>query len=84
MKDFSQKIAPLSNSDIEEMFAEVKGTSVLKGARTKKKYNLKELTKVIKATALMAQTYPSLKEIEMNPIIVNETGAYAVDAIMTK
>ncbi len=84
MKDFSQKIAPLSNSDIEEMYKEVKGTSVLKGARTKKKYNIDDLTRVIKATALMAQTYPKLKEIEMNPIIVNEKGAYAVDAIMTK
>ncbi len=84
MKDFSQKIAPLSNSDIEEMFHEVKGTKVLQGVRTKKKYDIDDLKKVIKATALMAQNYPLLKEIEMNPVIVNENGAYAVDAIMIK
>lgn len=84
MKDFSQKIAPINDSDVEEMFNEVKGKNILLGARTKKKYNILDLKKVIKLTALLAQTYPEIKEIEMNPIIVNETGAYAVDAIMIK
>lgn len=84
MKDFSQKIAPINESDIDEMFKEVKGTKVLLGERTKKKYNIKDLRKTIKATALLAQTYPVVKEIEMNPIIVNEKGAYAIDAIMIK
>ncbi|MFA5763426.1 MAG: acetate--CoA ligase family protein [archaeon] len=84
MKDISQKIAPINDSDIEEMFNEVKGTAVLRGARTKKKYNLDALQKVIKAVSNLALTYPELKEIEMNPIIVNETGAYAIDAIMIK
>ena len=84
MKDFSQKIAPINDSDIDEMFAEVKGTAVLMGARTKRKYDIEALRKVIKATALMAQTYPMIKEIEMNPIIVNENGAFAIDAIMIK
>ena len=84
MKDISQKIAPINDSDIEEMFEEVKGTAVLKGARTKKKYNLGALKKVIKAVNDMALTYPEFKEIEMNPIIVTEKGAYAIDAIMIK
>ncbi len=84
MKDVSQKIAPINDSDIDEMLAEVKGTAVLKGARTKKKYNIDALRKVLLAVSKMALTYPELKEIEMNPIIVNETGAYAVDAIMMK
>jgi acetate---CoA ligase (ADP-forming) len=84
MKDFSQKIAPINDSDIEEMFAEVKGTAVLLGARTKRKYDIESLKKVIKATAKIALTYPQIKEIEMNPIIVNEQGAFAIDAVMTK
>ncbi len=84
MKDISQKIAPINDSDIEEMFEEVKGTAVLRGARTKKKYNLEALKKVIKAVNDMALTYPEFKEIEMNPVIVTEKGAYAIDAIMIK
>ncbi len=84
MKDISQKIAPLNESDVEEMFEEVKGMAVLKGARTKKKYNIKALKKVIKAINNLAITYPELKEIELNPVIVTTKGAYAVDAIMIK
>jgi len=84
MKDISQKIAPINDADIEDMFNEVRGFAVLKGARTKKKYNVDSLKKIIKSVAILAQTYPELKEIEMNPIIVNENGAYAIDAIMIK
>jgi hypothetical protein len=84
MKDFSQKIAPINDSDITEMFNEVKGTAVLMGARTKRKYDIAALKKTIKATALLALTYSQIKEIEMNPIIVNEKGAFAIDAIMIK
>jgi acetyltransferase len=49
MKDFSQKIAPINDSDIEEMLSEVKGTKVLMGARTKKKYDVEGLKETIKA-----------------------------------
>jgi acyl-CoA synthetase (NDP forming) len=84
MKDISQKIAPVNASDIEEMLNEVKGTAVLRGARTNKKYNIEALKKIIRAMSNLALSYPELKEIELNPVIVNEKGAYAVDTIMVK
>lgn len=83
MKDLSQKIAPINDSDIEEMLAEVKGTKVLQGYRTKKKYDLDSLKKAIKALALLVQTYPEIKEMEFNPVIITENGCYAVDAVTT-
>jgi acetyltransferase len=83
MKDFSQKIAPICDSDVEEMLNEVKGTAVLRGARTKKKYDIESLKKTIKSISLLAQTYPELREIEMNPVIVTENGCFAVDAVIT-
>ena len=84
MKDVSQKIAPINDSDIDEMFLEVKGFKVLEGVRTKKKYNILALKNVLRVVSKMALTYPEIKEIEMNPIIVNEKGAFAIDAIMIK
>jgi len=83
MKDVSQKIAPIIESDIEEMLLEVKGTKVLLGARTKKKYNIDSLKKLIKSISDLALTYPEIKEIEFNPVIVTETGSYAVDCVIT-
>ena len=84
MKDISQKIAPLNDSDVEELLAEVKGTAVLRGARTKKKYDIDALKKLILKLSDLALTYPQIKEIEMNPVIVTENGAFAIDAIMIK
>ncbi len=83
MKDYSQKIAPVTDSDIEEMLNEVKGTKVLLGARTKKKYNIGSLKRMLKTISTIALTYPAIKEIEMNPVIINEKGCYAVDAVIT-
>lgn len=83
MHDYSQKIAPINESDIEEMLHEVKGTKVLLGARTKKKYDIDSLKKMIKSVSLIALTYPEIQEIEMNPVIINENGCYAVDAVIT-
>jgi acetyltransferase len=82
MKDFSQKIAPITENDIDAMLSEVKGSAVLRGARTKKKYDIDSLKKLIKSLSLMAQTYPQIKEIEFNPVMVSETGALAVDAVI--
>jgi acyl-CoA synthetase (NDP forming) len=82
MKDISQKIAPLTDDDIEEMLSEVKGTQVLRGARTKKKYDVEGLKKTIKALSLLAQTYSEIKEVEINPLIVTEKGCYAVDVMV--
>lgn len=83
MKDYSQKIAPLAESDVEEMLSEVKGTKVLEGARTKKKYDIEALKKLIKSLSRLALACPEISEIELNPVIVGEEGCYAVDAVVT-
>ncbi|MFA6268306.1 MAG: acetate--CoA ligase family protein [archaeon] len=83
MQDFSQKIAPINDSDIEEMLSEVKGTKVLQGYRTKKKYDIDSLKKMLKAVSNIVLTYPQIKEIEFNPVFVTENGCFAVDAVIT-
>ena len=83
MKDISQKIAPINDSDLTEMMQEVKGTKLLEGYRTKKKYDIESLKKTIKLLSGVAHNYPQIKEIEFNPVIVTENGCYAVDAVVT-
>ncbi len=83
MKDVSQKIAPINESDVEEMLNEVKGTKVLQGYRTKKIYDVDALKKTIKQLSTLVLTYPQIKEIEFNPVFVTENGCFAVDAVIT-
>jgi acetyltransferase len=84
MKDYSQKIVPLSEKEIDEMLSETKGTKVLMGARTKKKYAIEELKKVIMLVTKIVYINPEIKEIEFNPLIINEKGCYAIDAVIVK
>jgi acetyltransferase len=81
LRDISQKIAPLSDDDIEEMLSEVKGTQILRGARTKNKYDLEALKKTVKCLSLLALAYPEIREIEINPLIVTKKGCYAADVM---
>jgi acetyltransferase len=83
MKDVSQKIAPINDSDVEEMLLEVKGTKLLQGYRTKKVYNIDSMKKVLKQLSTLVLTYPQIKEIEFNPVFVTESGCFAVDAVVT-
>ncbi|MEI7961569.1 MAG: acetate--CoA ligase family protein [archaeon] len=83
VRDYSQKIAPLSEKDILEMLSEVKGTKVLMGARTKQKSDVASLKKVIFALSNIALTHKEIKEIELNPLIVTKNGCFAVDAVVS-
>ncbi|HPM85612.1 MAG TPA: acetate--CoA ligase family protein [archaeon] len=82
MKDVSQKIAPINDSDIEEMLSEVKGTKLLLGYRTKKVYDIESMKKTIKQLSILVLTYPQIKEIEFNPVFLTEKGCFAVDAVI--
>ena len=64
------------------MLLEVKGTKVLQGYRTKKKFNIEAIKKTLKALSQITQTYPQINELEINPLIVNEEGAFAVDYVV--
>lgn len=83
MKDVSQKIAPINDSDVEEMLQRVKGTKLLQGYRTKKVYDIDAMKKTIKQLSTLVLTYPEIKEIEFNPVFVTESGCFAVDAVIT-
>lgn len=83
MRDYSQKIAPLTENDIAAMLEEVKGTKILLGERAKQKYDIDSLKKAIKSLSRLALNRPEILEIEINPLIVTKNGAFAVDAVIS-
>ncbi len=79
MKDVSFRIAPVTEKDAIEMMKEIKAYPVLEGARGGIKANLQLLAKAILAVSKMSMENPDIKEIDLNPIVVNEKEAFAVD-----
>ncbi|MBU2637791.1 MAG: acetate--CoA ligase family protein [Nanoarchaeota archaeon] len=79
MKDVSFRIAPVTEKDANEMMKEIKAYPVLEGARGGIKANAALLVKAILAVSKLSMENLDIKEIDLNPIVVNEKEAVAVD-----
>lgn len=80
IKDVSYRIAPVSIADAEEMIQEIKLYPALEGARNGIKANTKKLAEIIVKVSKMAMKEKDIHELDLNPIIVNQIEAVAVDA----
>ena len=84
LADVAFRICPITRIDAEEMLAELKGAPILAGARGRKPASrdaiIDVLLKLGGDKGLMMQHADDLKEADINPLIVSESGAVAVDA----
>ncbi len=76
-RDVSTRLAPLSAADVDDMVNELKGGAILRGYRKKVDYDA--LVKaVLGFSSFLWEKRPKVAEV--NPLIVTERGAFAVDA----
>ena len=78
-KDVSFRVVPIDRSDALEMISEIKGYPILKGIRGKKPVDIAAIAGVLVSVSDMAEK-ENIIELDINPLIVNESGAIAVDA----
>jgi len=90
LADVSFRICPITRLDAEEMLDELKGAPLLSGARGRKPASrgaiLDALLKVGGEDGLLMTHAQDIAELDINPFIVSEHGAVAVDArfVLTK
>jgi acyl-CoA synthetase (NDP forming) len=84
LADVSFRICPITRLDAQDMLAELKGAAILKGARGTKPVSqeaiIDVLLKIGGENGLLMQNADDIKEADINPLIVSESGAVAVDA----
>jgi len=84
LADVSFRICPITRIDAQEMLAELKGAAVLRGARGRKPVSqdaiIDVLLKVGGENGLLMRHAADIREADINPLIVSESGAVAVDA----
>ena len=84
LADVAFRICPITRLDAEEMLDELKGAALLKGARGRKPASraaiVDALLKVGGEGGLLMAHGEDIAEADINPLIVSETGAVAVDA----
>jgi acyl-CoA synthetase (NDP forming) len=84
LADVSFRICPITRVDAQEMLSELKGAAILKGARGRKPASLDAIIDVLMKVGgekgLLMRHAEDIKEADVNPLIVSESGAVAVDA----
>jgi acyl-CoA synthetase (NDP forming) len=80
LKDVTFKIAPVTEEEAHEMIEEVKAYPLLKGYRGSPPADINAIVKIILATSKLVMEHEEIKELDLNPIMVYEKGAKAVDA----
>jgi len=78
-KDVSFRVTPIDKKEALEMISEIKGYPILKGIRGRKPADIDAVAKVLVSVSEMAQK-ENIIELDINPLIVGEKGAIAVDA----
>ena len=82
LKDISLRICPLDKREALEMIQELKGYHILKGYRGKAKCDLGAIANVLLNVSDLLLSNNRLQELDINPLIVHEKRAVAVDALM--
>ena len=80
MKDVSFGITPLTKRDATEMIHSIKGYPLLNGFRGTPKIDVANLESWLLKLSDFAQTYPEIKEFDLNPVFAYAQGAMVVDA----
>ncbi len=80
LKDVSFRLAPITKEDAWEMIDEIKAKKMLDGPRGTAKADKETIANTLLAVSKMLMECPEIKELDMNPLLVYEKGARAVDA----
>ncbi len=84
LADVAFRICPITRLDAQEMLGELKGAAILRGARGRKPASqeaiVEALLRIGGDDGLLMRHASDFKEADINPLIVSETRAVAVDA----
>ena len=79
-RDSAVGIPPLNTTLIRRMLEETKVYQLLKGYRNQPAANLELLEKTLLLFSQLLVDFPQIKEIDINPLLVNETKVHILDA----
>ncbi|MCJ7609148.1 acetate--CoA ligase family protein [Candidatus Bathyarchaeota archaeon] len=82
LKDVSFRLAPITIEEAWNMVNETRGAPLLRGFRGRASANAGALVEVLVRISDLVAALPEIVELDINPIIVNEKSAVAVDARM--
>lgn len=84
MKDFTMRMMPVSEQDIDEMLKELKSYPILKGYRRQAGVNIDLIKKICFGLNRLVEDYPDIEELDLNPVIFANNNAIIADVRILK
>jgi acetyl-CoA synthetase (ADP-forming) len=78
-QDVAFRLAPITKKEALKLIKEIKAYSVLKGVRAQKPVNIEELRNLLVKISQLISKEKEIREIDLNPVIINEKEAIIVD-----
>jgi acetate---CoA ligase (ADP-forming) len=80
LKDVSVRIHPLTDVDVDEMLAGLRGFPLLTGYRGSDRVDVEAFKALLFRVSAMVEGVPEIAELDLNPVFVRRRGVAAVDA----
>lgn len=80
LQDVAFRLAPLTQDDAHTMIHSLKSLPLLTGHRGQPAADLAALEQLLLTVSSLVETYPDMKELDLNPIFAYPHGCLAVDA----
>ena len=81
--DISYRLAPLTLQDVQDIVREIKSFPLLRGIRGEEPVNLAAIEDILLSMSQMATDFPEIREVELNPILVDAESALVTDLRLT-
>lgn len=82
LQDVAFGLNPLTKTDVKLMLKQLKGAKILAGARGQGVLDQEALSDCILRLAQLVKDWPQIKEVDINPLVIKEQGAIALDGRM--
>lgn len=80
LEDVVFRVAPLTDTDLDELVGEIKGQRALAGIRGQGPKDIEAIKRILGVLSSVAIDNPEIQEIDLNPLIVHEQGVSIVDS----
>jgi len=80
LKDVAFRIVPVTRRDALAMVNEIKTVGLLRGARGERPADISAIASYIVNLSCLIADFPEIQELDVNPLVVMEKGAVALDA----
>jgi acetyltransferase len=82
LNDIIYRVGPLTETDAEEMAADLAGRKLLKAYRGMPPVDMSAMAKILSVLSRLPEIHPEIREIDINPLLCRGADPVAVDALI--